>query len=199
MKARPDRARYRVAATDSRKPSDSGTTLKPVPLFILVAGLLSVAAPIAAQEAVPAGLLTEVCLPYANRAQTLEKSIRAARDLDFRRPVADTAPLDEWASEITMVSEDGTWRVRIEEGTVERGDRAVYEVSCAISSSRTSARSLADLGRRAFRDRRYWTSTPENPWRWDRRSATPAEHGLAVEVAEQPGEPPTLTVRGSYY
>ena len=174
-------------------------TLKPIVLFSLVAGLMSVAAPIAAQEAVPAGLLTEVCLPYANRAQTFEKSIRAARELDFRRPVADTAPLDEWASEITMVSDDGTWRVRIEEGTVERGEQAVYEVSCEISSSRTSARSLADLGRRAFRDPRYWTTTPENPWRWDRRSASPEEFGLAVEVAEQPGERPTLTVRGSYY
>ncbi len=174
-------------------------TVKSVVSCSLFAGLLLVAGPVTAQEAVPAGLLTEVCLPYANRAQTFERSIRAARDLEFRRPVNDTAPLEEWASEITMVSKDGAWRVRIEEGTVERGDRAPYEASCTISSSRASARELADLGRRAFRDRQYWTTPPDNAWRWDRRTAHPDEYGLAVEVAEEPGERPTMTVRGSYY
>lgn len=174
-------------------------TVKSVAVFSLFAGLIVMAAPVAAQDAVPAGLLTEVCLPYANRAQTFERSIRAARVLEFRRPVNDTAPLEEWASEITMVSNDGTWRVTIEEGTVEHGDQAVYEVSCAISSSRASARELANLGRRAFNDTRYWTTAPANPWRWERRSASPEEYGLAVEVAEQAGERPTLTVRGSYY
>lgn len=165
----------------------------------LVAGLLILAAPAAAQESVPVGLLTEVCLPYANRAQTFERSIRAARDLEFRRPVNDTAPLEEWASEVTLVSRDGVWRVRIEEGTVERDNRSAYEASCTISSSRASARELADLGRRAFRDPRYWTSPPGNQWRWDRRSAYPDEYGLAVEVSEQSGDRPVMTVRGSYY
>lgn len=174
-------------------------TVKSVVFFSLAAGLLSVATPLAAQEAVPAGLLTEVCLPYANRAQTFERSIRAARELEFRRPVNDTAPLEEWASEVTMVSSDGVWRVKIEEGSVERNDRPAYEASCTISSSRASARELADLGRRAFRDPRFWTTPPDNAWRWDRRSAYPDEYGLAVEVAEQPGERPTMTVRGSYY
>lgn len=174
-------------------------TVKPVVFCSLALGLLSVSTPLAAQDAVPAGLLTEVCLPYANRAQSLERSIRAARELEFRRPVNDTAPLDEWASEITMVSSDGVWRVRIEEGSVERDARPAYEASCTISSSRASARELADLGRRAFRDDRYWTSPPDNAWRWDRRSAHPDEYGLAVEVSEQPGERPTMTVRGSYY
>lgn len=165
----------------------------------LVAGLLSVAHPVAAQEAVPAGLLTEVCLPYANRAQTFERSIRAARELEFRRPVNDTAPLEEWASEVTLVSRDGVWRVKIEEGSVERDARPAYEASCTISSSRASARELAELGRRAFRDPRYWTTPSDNAWRWDRRSAYPDEYGLAVEVTERPGERPTMTVRGSYY
>lgn len=174
-------------------------TVKSVVFYSLAAGLVFAAAPVAAQDAVPAGLLTEVCLPYANRAQSFERSIRAARDLEFRRPVNDTAPLEEWASEVTMVSNDGVWRVRIEEGSVEREARPAYEVSCTISSSRASARELADLGRRAFGDRTRWTSPPENPWRWDRRSAHPDEYGLAVEVAEQPGERPTMTVRGSYY
>ncbi len=157
------------------------------------------AAPAAAQEAVPIGLLTEVCLPYANRAQTFERSIRAAREMDFRRPVNDTAPLDEWASEVTLVSSDGAWRVKIEEGTVERDARLAYEASCTISSRRASARQLADLGRRAFRDRRYWTTPPGNPWRWDRRSAYPDEYGLAIEVTDEAGERPSMTVRGSYY
>jgi len=174
-------------------------TVKPVVFCSLALGLLSVATPLAAQDAIAAGLLTEVCLPYANRAQSLERSIRAARELAFRRPVNDTAPLDEWASEITMVSSDGVWRVRIEEGSVERDARPAYEASCTISSSRASARELADLGRRAFHDDRYWTTPPGNARRWDRRSAHPDEYGLAVEVSEQPGERPTMTVRGSYY
>jgi hypothetical protein len=174
-------------------------TVKSVVVIALVGGLASIAAPVAAQDAVLAELLTDVCLPYANRAQSFERSIRAARELDFRRPVNDTAPLDEWASEVTMVSEDGVWRVKIEEGSVERGDRSAYEASCTISSRRASARELADVGHRAFRDPRYWTTPPGNEWRWDRRSAYPDEYGLAVEVSEQPGERPTMTVRGSYY
>jgi hypothetical protein len=120
-------------------PPISGMTVKPVVCCVLAAGLLSIALPVSAQEAVPAGLLTEVCLPFANRAQTLERSVKAARELEFRRPVNDTAPLDDWASEVTMVSRDGVWRVRIEEGSVERDARPAYEVSCVISSSRASA------------------------------------------------------------
>jgi hypothetical protein len=174
-------------------------TVKSVVVCSLAAVLACAAAPAAAQEAVPISLLTEVCLPYANRAQSFERSIRVARDLEFRRPVNDTEPLEEWASEITLVSKDGIWRVQIEEGTVEHGDRAAYEASCAISSSRASARELADLGRRAFGDRTRWTTPPDNAWRWDRRSAHPEEYGLAVEVGEQPGQRPTMTVRGSYY
>lgn len=173
--------------------------MKSVVVWSLVAGFLSVAGPLAAQDSVPAGLLTEVCLPYANRAQTFERSIRAARDLEFRRPVGDSAPLEEWASDVTLISSDGTWRVHLEEGTVERDGRSAYEASCSLSSTRASARELADLGRRAFRDRRYWTTPPDNAWRWDRLSAYPDEFTLAVEVSEQPGERPTMTVRGSYY
>jgi len=173
-------------------------TLKPVIFCSLVAGLASVAAPLAAQEAMLGGLLTQVCLPYASRSQTFENTIRSARELAFRRPVGDTAPLEEWASAVDMVSWDGVWRVRIEEGTVEDGDQAVYQVSCTISSRRASARELGELGRRAFRDRRYWSSPADNAWRWERRSASPGENSLSVEVAEQPGGRPTLTVRGSY-
>lgn len=174
-------------------------TVKSVVVCSLIAGLFFITAPVAAQETVPVGLLTEVCLPYANRARSFERAMRAARDLEFRRPVNDTVPLDEWASEVTLVSNDGVWRVRIEEGSGVRNEREAYEASCTISSSRASARELADLGRRAFGDRTRWTSPPHNAWRWDRRSAHPDEYGLAVEVTEQPGERPTMTVRGSYY
>jgi hypothetical protein len=174
-------------------------TVKSVVLRGLALGLVLCPVPVAAQEAAPIGLLTEVCLPYASRAQTFEQSIRVARDLEFRRPVNDTAPLDEWATEIVLVSRDGVWRVKIEEGSAERDGRPAYEASCTISSRRASARELADLGRRAFGDRTRWTSPANNAWRWDRRTAHPEEYGLAVEVAEQPGQRPTMTVRGSYY
>jgi hypothetical protein len=168
-------------------------------VYGLLAGLFLFAAPAAAQMSVPAGLLTDVCLPYANRAQSFEKSISAARDLEFRRPVNDRVPLEEWASEVTLVSKDGVWQVKIEEGSVELGDGSFYVVGCTISSSRASARQLAELGRRAFNNPIYWTSPADNPWRWDRRSAYPDEYGLAVEVSEPAGERPIMTVRGSYY
>ncbi len=174
-------------------------TVKSVVVCSLIAGLLFVAPPVVAQESVPIGLLTEVCLPYANRARSFERVIRAARDLEFRRPVNDTAPLDEWASEVTLVSRDGVWKVKIEEGSALRDEREAYEARCTISSSRASARELADLGRRAFSDRTRWTSPSDNDRRWDRRSAHPDEYGLAVEVSEEAGERPTMTVRGTYY
>lgn len=158
-----------------------------------------IAGPPAADDALLARMLTDVCLPYATRAQTFEKSIRVARDLRFRRPVGDAAPLEEWASEVVLVSADGVWRLKIEEGSIEEGEVAAYATTCTISSRRASARELADMGRRAFGDEARWTSPRTNAWRWDRRVARPEENGLAVEVAEQQGERPTMTVRGSYY
>ena len=171
--------------------------MKPFVVCCLVAGLAAVAAPAVAQDALAARTLVEVCLPYANRSQSFEKSISAARALDYRRPVGTSAPLEEWSSEIDLVSDDGTMRLRIEEGTIERGDTAVYAVGCVLSSSRSSARELTDLGRRAFSDDTRWTSP--RPSRWERRTARPAEYGLAAEVTEEPGARPTLTVTGSYY
>lgn len=173
--------------------------MKSAVVYGLLAGVFITGGPAAAQIPVPASLLTDVCLPYASRALSFEKSIRAARDLEFRRPVNDRAPLEEWASEVTLVSKDGVWQVRLEEGSVEQDDGSYYTASCTISSRRASARELADLGRRAFRNPIYWTSPENNPWRWDRRSAYPDEYGLAVEVSDQPGERPAMTVRGSYY
>lgn len=174
-------------------------TLKPVIVSGLFAGLLFSAAPAAAQDAVLARVLVDVCLPYANRSQSFEKSIRAARDLEFRRPAGDGAPLEEWASEVDLISKDGTLRLRIEEGTIEEGERQIYAVGCVISSRRESARELADLSRRAFDNDRYWTSPQGNAWRWDRRTSRPEEYELAAEVAEHADNRPTLTIKGRYY
>lgn len=165
----------------------------------LAAGLSLTAVPAAAQEWLAARTLTEVCLPYANRAQSFERSIRSARDLEFRRPVGDTTPLDEWASEVDLVSRDGSWRLRIEEGSVERDGVPAYAASCTLSSHRTSARELADLGRRAFRNEEYWTRSSGDAWRWDRRHAHPDEYALTVEVSEQDGARPAMVVTGAYF
>lgn len=174
-------------------------TVKSTVVWGLLAGVFMMGAPAAAQVPVPVSLLTNVCLPYASRSLTFEKSIRAARDLEFRRPVNDRAPMEDWASEVTLVSNDGVWQVRLEEGSIEFDNGSYYFASCTISSRRTTARALADLGRRAFRNPAHWTSPGDNPWRWDRRSAYPDEYGLAVEVSDRLGEHPTMTVKGSYY
>jgi len=165
----------------------------------LVAGLALVPLPAAAQDQFVAQVLTEVCLPYVNRARSFEKAIRAARDLDFRRPVADRAPLEDWASEVDLISQDGVWRVRLEEGSVEHEGVQAYRVTCSISSRRASGRSLADFGRRAFRNEDYWDRGPENPWRWDRRHSRPDEYSLFVEVADRAGVGGAMVVTGAYF
>lgn len=155
---------------------------------------------VAAQDNnLPGRVLADICLPYANRAQTFEKAISAARNMRFRRPVGDNAPLEEWASEINLVSFDGTWRLHLEEGTIEVGDGEAYAVTCALSSTRASATELADLGRRAFRNERYWTTDESAPRQWERRTARPEERRLDVRVVEENGQRPALTIRGLYF
>lgn len=146
-----------------------------------------------------ARMLTEVCLPYATRAKSFEKAIGAARALSFRRPVGSGGPLDEWASEIDLISDDGNWWIRIEEGSLEQGDSSVYAASCSISSRHASARELSDLGRRAFGDPTRWSTSPNNPRRWERRTPRPDEYRLAVLVTEPEDQLPTLTITGLYY
>jgi len=161
--------------------------------------LCLVSAPAAAQDAVAVRALVDVCLPYATRSRSLEKSIRAARVLDFRRPVDDRAPLDEWATEINLISNDGNWRIRIEEGSREDGAASVYAASCSISSRHASARDLGDLGRRAFNNPAQWTVSADNRWRWERRTRRPEEYRLSAEVAEPAEQLPTLTITGFFY
>jgi hypothetical protein len=163
------------------------------------ASLCLISTPAFAQELLVVRTLTEVCLPYATRAQSFEKSIRAARDLGYRRPIGSDAPLDDWASEIDLISNDGNWRIHIEEGTLEEGDSSVYAASCTMSSRHASARELTDLGRRAFSDPLRWSFSPDNPRRWERRTPRPDERRLSAEVAESADQLPTLTITGSYF
>lgn len=163
-------------------------------LFAMVAGSPAQAA----EPVLTARVLVEVCLPYAQRAQGFEKAIGAARDLDFRRPVADRAPLDEWASEVELVSRDGVWRIRLEEGPVEVGDGEAYAVSCSLSSTRASRQELARLGRRAFGDERRWTTEAEDPPTWSRRTRF-EDVRLEALVRQGAADRPELVVRGLYF
>lgn len=181
-----------------RTVGEPGIKLKFV-VYGALAGLCLIGAPAVAQEMLVAQMLTEVCLPYATRARSFEKAIRSARDLEFRRPVGSDAPVDEWASEIDLISRDGNWRIRIEEGSLDQGDSSVYAASCSISSRHASARELADLGRRAFGDPERWTTSPANPRRWERRTPRPEEYRLAVMVTEPDDQLPAMTITGFYY
>lgn len=167
--------------------------------YATVASLCLISTPALAQELLVARMLTQVCLPYATRAQSFEKSVRAARDLEFRRPAGSNTPLDDWASEIDLISRDGEWRIRIEEGTLEQGDSSVYAASCTISSRHASVRELADLGRRAFGDPARWSTSPDDRLRWERRTPRPEEYRLSVEVAAPADRLPTMTITGFYY
>lgn len=179
--------------------------MKAVLASSLAAGLIfgmvaAPAAPAMAQQHLTAQVLTDVCLPYANRSKSFEKAIRSARDLQFRRPANERGQvLEEYASEVNLVSRDGTWRVRLEEGSVAVGDTEVYAVTCTLSSTRASARELAELGRRAFRNEQYWTTDQTAPNQWDRRVRNPDERRLEVRVVEDNGQRPALTIRGLYF
>lgn len=171
-------------------------------VFAALAAVLAGAAtpvPAGAQDIFAGFVLARVCLPYAGRAQSLEDAVQAAREMEFRRPSADQAPLDDWASSVELVSKDGAWRVRIEEGTVTRDDIDVYTVTCGISSTRASARELRRVARLTLRDSANWTSAGEDAGRWDRRTQRPEEQALHVDIVEAPGQRPALVATGSYF
>ena len=155
--------------------------------------------PVAAQNPLAARALADICLPYATRSVSFEKSILAARALGFRRPANDRATLDEWASMIDLISRDGNWRIRLEEGSREDIEAPVYAASCSLSSRHASARELGDLGRRAFNNPAQWTASADNRWRWERRTRRPRESRLAAEVTQPSEQRPMLTVTGFYY
>ncbi len=178
-----------------------GLVLKSVTLPVLAAVLAaaSAPAPVIAQDLFPGFVVARVCLPYASRAKTFEGAMRAARDMEFRRPSGDRAPLEEWASEVEMVSKDGRWRLRIEEGTVEEGGVEAYSVSCGLSSKVATSRELGEVAQLVVGRSPLWSRPAEAPWRWERRTARPEESALRIDVTETPGERPMLAARGIYY
>ncbi len=178
-----------------------GSALKSVVLSVLAAvfGALAAPAPAAADDLFPGLVVARVCLPYASRSRSFEASMRAARDMEFRRPAADRAPLDPWASEVEMVSSDGRWRLRLEEGPVEENGAEVYVVTCGISSNLASSRELGQVARLVVGRNPRWFQHPENPGQWEQRTAYPEEYALRLEVIEVPGQRPVLTARGLYY
>lgn len=163
-------------------------------ILALAASLVVPATPVAAQDVNPGVILARVCLPYAMRASSFEKSISTARDLEFSRP-RGSAPLDEWASEVELVSRDGIWRVKLEEGTITEDDVDVYAVSCSLSSTRASATELSRLIDRALRTDPRWI--PGDTARW-LRSRSSNETSLLIDVKEQEGQRPVLSATGLY-
>lgn len=159
----------------------------------------STPAPAVADDMFAGFVVARVCLPYASRAETFEGAMRAARDMEFRRPVNDRAPLEDWASEVEMVSKDGRWRLRIEEGTIEQDGAEVYAVTCGLSSDLASSRELGRVARLVVGRSARWAQAPDAPWRWERSTARPDEYALRIDVTEEPGERPVLAARGLYY
>ena len=125
--------------------------------------------------------------------------MRAARDMEFRRPAGDRAPLEPWASEVEMVSRDGRWRLRLEEGPLEENGAEVYVVACGISSNLASSRELGQVARLVVGRNPRWSQNSETPGRWDRRTPYPEEYALRLDVTEVPGQRPVLAARGLYF
>lgn len=178
-----------------------GLVLKSVVIPALAAVLAVASSPAAAvaQDVFGGFVVARVCLPYASRATSFEGAIRAARDMEFRRPAGDRAPLEDWASEVEMISKDGRWRLRIEEGTVEENGVEAYAVTCGVSSRQSSSRELGLVARQMVGRSPLWTQQAGAPWRWDRRTARSREYALRIDVTETPGEQPVLAARGFYF
>ena len=170
-----------------------------IPVLAAVLAVTSAPAPVIAQENFAGFVVARVCLPYASRAKTFENAIRAAREMEFRRPAGDRAALEEWASEVELISKDGRWRLRIEEGTIEEDGVETYAVSCGVSSNMVSGRTLGLIARRMVGRSPLWLQQPETPWRWDRITTRSQEYSLRIDVTQAPGERPVLAARGFYY
>lgn len=184
----------------NRPPGNGVTELKSVAVPVLAVAIATASsAPAVANDLFAGFVVARVCLPYATRARTFEGAMRSAREMEFRRPAGDRAPLEEWASEVEMVSKDGRWRLRLEEGMVEEDGVEVYAVTCGVSSHLASSRELGQVARMVVGRNENWAQNPDTPWRWDRRTARPGEYTLRLDVTEVAGERPVLTARGHYY
>lgn len=170
-----------------------------VPVLAAVVGALSAPAKAAADDMFAGFVMARVCLPYATRARTFEGAMRAAREMEFRRPAGDRAPLEDWASEVNMVSKDGRWRLRLEEGTVEESGRETYAVTCSLSSNLAGGAQLSRIARLVVGRSPQWSQNLHNPWRWDRRTARPEEYALRLDVTEATDRRPVLAARAFYY
>jgi hypothetical protein len=161
--------------------------------------IASAPAPARAQDIFAGFVVARVCLPYASRAKTFEAAIRAARDMEFRHSAGGRTAVDEWETAIELVSKDGRWRLRIEEGTVTENGVDVYSVTCGISSNQASGRELGQVARLIVRGNPLWSQPEGSPWRWDRRTPHPDEYALRIDVTEEPGQRAVLAARGSYF
>lgn len=170
-----------------------------IPVLAAAFAVTSAPAPVRAQENFAGFVVARVCVPYASRAKSFEGAMRAARDMEFRRPAGDRNPLEEWASEVEMVSRDGRWRLRIEEGAVEVNGVEAYAVTCGVSSNLVGSRTLAQVARQMVGTSPLWTQQSETPWRWDRRTTRSHEYSLRIDVTQEPGERPVLAARGVYF
>ena len=74
------------------------------PVLTALVVVTSTPAPARADDMFAAFVVARVCLPYASRAKNFESAMRAARDMEFRRPAGDRARLEDWASEVEMIS-----------------------------------------------------------------------------------------------
>jgi hypothetical protein len=169
--------------------------LKSVILVAGIAAALLSAPPVQAQTVDPAVVLNRVCLPYAGRSASFERAVRVARDLRFGQP-AGSPPLDDYASEVELTSNDGVWRIRLEERTVTRGDRDAYALTCALSSERASVTDLGRLIDGVVNGNARWTAGG-NGVRWQRQGSDDAL--TEVVVKEPDGQRPVLDVTGLYF
>lgn len=168
--------------------------LKSIVLVAVMVATCSIAMPTYAQDVDPAQVLSRVCVPYASRSASFERAIRHASDLRFGRPPY-SAPLEDYASEVDMISHDGIWRIRLEEGTVTRGDRDVYALTCSLSSKRASATQLGRLIDDALSGNPRWTQGGGGA-RWEHRYEDDAS--IVIDVKEPEGQRPALGVTGLY-
>lgn len=183
-----------------RPPGHSrGCVLKSVSCLGLAAALALVpTTPATSQDIFGGFVLARVCLPYAGRVQSFEATLRAARDMEFRHSTG-VVPIDDWASEIELVSKDGAWWVTFGENTVMDGEREIYAVSCSIRSKRASARELSVVASMVLRRNENWTSSDPEARRWTRRITRPDAISLNVEVEDTGDGRPTLSATGSYH
>lgn len=160
----------------------------------LALSVMTPATPALAQDVDPGLVLARVCLPYAMRTASFEKAIRLARDMDFSRP-RGSLPLEEWASNVELVSRDGAWRIKLEEGTITEGDADVYAVSCSLSSPRATLRGLTSLIDRALGSDTRWRRGDASRWA---RNHSSDETALLIDVKEHDDRRPALSATGLY-